>query len=95
VIYRRRRGARKAPGGFFSFEEITTKARMHGFGHDEYIRVRDEYGQTWRGIAEEAADGTYRYTFRDGRGRSLSGMADAYGVTLRDEKGKTWRGFID
>ena len=95
VIYKRRRANRRAPGGFFSFEQITTKSRMHGFGYDDYIRVRDEYGQTWRGVAEEAADGTYRYTFRDGRGRTLSGMADAYGVTLRDEKGRTWRGVID
>jgi len=68
---------------------------MHGFGYDDYIRVRDEFGQTWRGVAEETADGTYRYSFRDARGKSISGLADGFGITLRDEKGKTWRGFVD
>ena len=35
------------------------------------------------------------YRFRDGEGRSLSGVSDNTVVTLRDEKGKTWKGFID
>jgi hypothetical protein len=95
VIYKRHRAHRKAPGGFFSFEEEATKARMHGFGYDDFIRVRDDYGHIWRGIAEEGADGSFRYTFRNSRGRTLSGLADGYGITLRDEKGKTWRGFVD
>jgi hypothetical protein len=95
VIYSRRRANRRALGGFFSFEEEATKARMHGFGYGDFIRVRDEYGHIWRGIAEEGADGTYRYTFRNSRGSTLSGLADGYGITLRDEKGRTWRGFVD
>jgi len=68
---------------------------MHGFGHDDYIRVRDEFGHTWRGTAEQTSDGSYRYTFRNSRGNTISGLADGHSITLRDEKGKTWRGFVD
>jgi hypothetical protein len=95
VIFKRHRGRRSAPGGFFSFEEEATKLRMHGFGHDDYIRVRDEFGHTWRGVAEQTSDGSFRYTFRNNRGNTISGLADGHTITLRDEKGKTWRGFVD
>ena len=95
VIYKRNRVYGRAPGGYFNFEEESTKVRMHGFGYGDYIRLRDEYGHTWRGTAEKSADGSFRYTFRNGRGKTVSGLADGYGITLRDEKGKTWRGFID
>lgn len=95
MIYKRNRVYSLAPGGFFSFEEEKTKARIFGFGYGDYIRLRDESGQTWRGSAEKAADGSYRYTFRSNRGKTVSGLADGFGITLRDEKGKTWRGFID
>ncbi len=59
------------------------------------MRLRDEYGQSWWGAAEEAADGSFRYVFRSSQGKVLSGLADSSGIVLRDEKGKTWRGFID
>jgi len=85
------------PGGFFSFEHegSESKDRLSGFGFGDDIRLRDEFGNTWRGSAEHAADGTVRYTFRNNRGKTISGMAEGVCVTLRDEKGKTWRGFID
>ena len=95
VIYKRNRVHSRAPGGYFNFEEEKTKARMHGFGYGDYIRLLDEFGQTWRGTAEKAADGSYRYTFRSSRGKAVSGLADGCGITLRDEKGRTWRGSID
>jgi hypothetical protein len=85
----------RQPSGFFSFEQEITKARMHGFASGDYLPLRDEFGETWCGTVEQAADGTYRYTFRNSTGKVLSGLADSYGITLRDEKGKTWRGFID
>jgi hypothetical protein len=95
VIYKRNCVHSRTPGGYFSLEQEVTKARVHGFGHDDYIRLRDDYGQTWRGTAEECADGGFRYTFRSSQGKVLSGLADSYGIILRDEKGRTWRGFID
>jgi len=95
VIYKRNRVYSLAPGGYFSFEEEKTRARMHGFGYGDSIRLRDDYGHTWLGSAEKAADGSFRYTFRNNRGKTVSGLADGFGITLRDEKGKTWRGFID
>lgn len=95
MIYKRNRGRSLSPSGFFSFEEEKTKVRMHGFGYGDYIRLRDDYGHIWRGSAERAADGSFRYTFRNNRGATVSGLADGFGITLRDEKGKTWRGFVD
>ena len=95
VIYKRNRVYSRLPSGFFSFEQETTKARMHGFGSGESIPLKDEDGETWRGTAEKSADGSFRYTFRSAAGKVLSGLADSYGITLRDAKGKTWRGFID
>lgn len=95
VIYKRARVHSRAPGGFFRFEEERTKARVYGFGYGEYIRLRDEYGQTWRGTAEKNFDGSFHYTFRSTHGKVISGLADDFGIVLRDEKGRTWRGFVD
>jgi hypothetical protein len=95
MIYKRNRVHSRGVGGFFNFEEELTKTRVHGFGYEDYIRLRDDCGQTWRGTAEEAADGSFRYTFRNSNGKVISGMADGLGIILRDEKGRAWRGFID
>lgn len=95
MIYKRNRVHSRIAGGFFSLEQERTKARVHGFGYGEYIRLRDDCGQTWRGTAEEAADGTMRFTFRGNQGKVISGIHDGYGIILRDEKGRSWRGFID
>ncbi len=95
VIYKRNRVHSRVPGGFFSFEEEATKIRMHGFGFGDFISLRDEYGQTWRGSSDRGPDGSIRYTFRNNNGRTISGLTDGFGITLRDEKGRTWRGFID
>lgn len=95
MIYKRKGVHSRAPGGFFSFEEEQTKTRISGYGYGDYIRLRDEYGETWRGTAERAADDSVHYTFRDTRGRVVTGLADGVGVVLRDAKGKTWRGTID
>ena len=95
MIYRKKRVHSSVPGGFFSLEEECSKARLHGSGYGEHIRLRDDYGNVWRGSAEKCADETVRYTFRDALGRTISGMASGCGVTLRDNRGKTWRGFMD
>jgi hypothetical protein len=95
VIYKKNRVHTKVPGGFFSFEEEKSKARLHGFGYGDHIRLRDEYGNVWRGSAEKGADDSTRYTFRDAHGRTISGVSDSFGIVLRDQRGKTWRGFID
>jgi hypothetical protein len=95
VIYKRKRVHSGVPGGFFSFEEEASKTRLHGFGHGDHIRLRDEFGNIWRGCAEKAHDEAVRYTFRDANGRTITGVSDSFGITLRDERGKTWRGFMD
>jgi len=68
---------------------------LHGFGDGDFIRLRDEKGNEWRGVAE-VYESMVRYRFRDSEGNYISGMSDASsGIILRDEKGNTWRGFVD
>jgi hypothetical protein len=95
VIYRRRRRNRGISGGWFSLEQERTRSRLSGFGYGEFIRLRDEFGNIWRGSAEECADDTVRYRFRDALGRTVTGVSDTWGLVLRDERGKTWRGFVE
>jgi hypothetical protein len=94
MIYRRRFAHSLVPGGFFRFQNAQRQT-VHGYGEGDYIRLRDEFGNIWRGVATREADNTIRYRFRDQNGASISGISDAYGVVLRDERGRTWRGFID
>jgi hypothetical protein len=94
-IFKRRRIHSKMPGGFFNFEEEGTNTRLYGFGHGDHLRLRDEFGNIWRGTAEKVSEESVRYTFRDANGRTISGVSDSFGVVLRDGRGKTWRGFIE
>jgi hypothetical protein len=85
---------KSAPGGFHRFQNSSNQC-VYGFGDGEYIRLRDEFGQIWRGSAEREQDNTIRYRFRDEKGNTISGMSDSYGIILRDEKGNSWRGTVD
>ena len=94
MIHRRRGAYQTVPGGFFRFQNAS-KAAVYGYGEGDYIRLRDEYGNVWRGVAERDSDGMIRYRFKDDKGNAITGISDSYGVIMRDEKGKTWRGFVD
>lgn len=94
MIYRKTQIHSTAPGGFHRFQNAQ-KQSVYGFGEGDYIRLRDEYGNMWRGSAERDADNCIRYRFRDDKGSSISGISDNYGIILRDDKGNTWRGFVD
>ncbi len=94
MIYRRRRRGSVIRPGFYRFES-QQRRHMFGYGDGDFVRLRDEFGNVWQGIAEEGEDNTVRFIFRDPDGRRISGVSDSYGVTLRDEFGNTWRGFID
>jgi hypothetical protein len=94
-IFKRKRTHSKIPGGFFSFEEEGANTRLYGFGHGEHLRLRDEFGNIWRGTAEKVSEESVRYTFRDANGRTITGVSDSFGIVLRDGHGKTWRGFIE
>jgi hypothetical protein len=94
-IFKRRRTHSKMPGGFFSFEEEGANTRLYGFGHGDHLRLRDEFGNVWRGTAEKVSEESVRYTFRDANGRTITGVSDSFGLVLRDGRGKTWRGFIE
>ena len=92
---KRKNKHRREPGGYFSLQEEKTKTRVSGYGHGDFIKLKDEYGNVWLGSATRSDDNSVVYRFRDGKGRTLSGVSDNVTVTLRDGKGKTWKGFID
>ncbi len=95
MLYRKRRVHRGAPGGFFHLEDEATKTRVFGFGHGDNIKLTDEFGNVWRGVAERIPGDAVVYRFRDAKGRSLSGVSEGTTVTLRDDKGNTWKGFVE
>src|ERR1700724_3826031 len=86
---------RREPGGYFNLQEEKTKTRVSGYGHGDFIKLKDEYGNVWLGSAETVADNSIVYRFRDGTGQTLTGISSGLVVTLRDEKGNTWRGAVD
>jgi hypothetical protein len=95
MIYGKQRKRERLPGGYFHLEEEKTKTRVSGYGHGDHIKLKDEYGNIWRGSATRCDDNSIAYRFRDGRGNSLSGVSSDAVVTLRDGKGNVWKGFID
>lgn len=94
MIYRKRRNRLGTSGGFFHFQDTMNRC-VTGPGDGDYIHLRDEFGNEWRGVAERQADDTIRYRFRTSKGDFISGISDGHGVILRDQKGNTWRGFVD
>jgi hypothetical protein len=95
MIFSKQRKRSSTPGGFFHLEEEKTKIRVAGYGHGDHIRLKDEYGNVWLGSAERGSDNSVVYRFRDGHGRTLTGVSENLAVTLRDEKGNTWKGIVD
>ena len=93
MIYRKRRARSGTPSGFYQFRDSSNHA-FSGPGDGDFIHLRDEFGNEWKGTAERQADDTVRYRFRDAAGNYIAGISDGYGVLLRDAKGKTWRGFV-
>ena len=91
----RKNKQRREPGGYFSLQEEKTKTRVSGYGHGDFIKLKDEYGNIWLGSAETVDDHSTVYRFRDGTGKTLTGISSGLVVTLRDEKGNTWRGAVD
>jgi hypothetical protein len=94
MIYRRRRQNSGVKSGFLHFHDNSNRV-VAGPGDGDYIHLRDEFGNEWRGVAERQPDDTIRYRFRSSNGDFITGVSDGYGVILRDQKGNTWRGFID
>lgn len=92
---RKKNNARKtAHAGYYRIES-PNQGVMQGFGDGEFIRLRDEFGREWHGVAEHFDQDLIRLRFRDEQGETISGVIDRSGIVLRDSKGKTWRGFAD
>lgn len=94
MIYRRKSKHSGQPGGFFHLENEKTKTRVSGFGYGDHIRLKDEYGNVWRGSAEKRKEDEVYYYFKDSKGRTLTGVSNSFVVILRDDHGETWKGFI-
>lgn len=80
-------------GGFLR-AGAPTRRNTGAFGDGNYVRLKDEQGNVWRGTAEVLEDNSVYYRFRNIDGKVISGMSDGYGMLLRDERGKIWRGYI-
>ena len=94
MIYKKRRRPNSVSGGFYRFQTSLHRS-VCGFGDGEFIRLRDEFGNVWRGLAELSEDRTIHYRFRDAQGKTVSGISDTFGIILRDQAGNVWRGFLD
>ena len=95
MIYRKKLKTSSLPGGYFHLESEKSKTRVHGYGYGDHIKLKDEYGNEWRGTAERRDDDGVYYHFRSSTGRTLTGVSNSFVVTLRDDHGETWKGFID
>lgn len=95
MIYSKHSKRSSVPGGFFHLEDEKTKTRVFGYGHGDYIKLKDEYGNVWTGSATLNHDDSVAYRFRNAKGKSLTGVSEGSVVTLRDERGNTWKGFVD
>ncbi len=95
MIYSKQRKHSRLPGGYFHLQEEKTKTRVAGYGHGDHIKLKDEYGNIWRGSALRNPDNSVAYRFRDNEGHTYSGVADGILLTLRDDKGSTWKGVVD
>ena len=95
MIYVQSRKRRRMPGGFFHLQEEKSRTRVSGYGHGDHIRLKDEYGNVWRGSAVRNNDNSVTYRFSDPTGNSYSGVSSGAMVTLRDDQGNTWKGFVD
>ena len=94
MIIKRRRGTAGAKTGYYRIQGAGNQF-LHGFGDGDFIRLRDEFGREWRGVAE-IFDTMVRFRFRDSEGKYISGVStQGTDIVLRDEKGNTWRGFVD
>ncbi|MDZ4798673.1 MAG: hypothetical protein SGI92_10960 [Bryobacteraceae bacterium] len=79
--------------GFYRL--YSSRASISGYGEGDFIRLTGDDGRVWTGSATREPDNSVRYRFRDEKGRSMTGIADAHGLVLREESGKMWRGVID
>lgn len=93
-MYSRRRGRSRSVTGTYRFEDASRRT-LTGYADGDFVRLRDDSGREWQGIAERQPDGLVRYRLRDAEGAYALGISDGYGITLRDDYGRSWRGFVE
>ena len=93
MIRRRRIRQNQTHSGYFSFSNSQHRT-ISGFGEGNYVQLKDDKGDVWRGTAEVLDDRSVAYRFRNGVGKTISGTSDGYGILLRDERGQIWRGYV-
>lgn len=80
-------------GGFYRLQ--SRRGALSGHGEGDFIRLTGDDGRVWTGSATREPDHSIRYQFRDGKGRTMTGVSDSRGLVLRDDSGRTWWGVIE
>lgn len=93
-MYTRRQSRNRSVNGTYRLEG-PGRSYMNGYADGDFVRLRDNNGMEWTGVAEREADGSIRFRLRNSNGDHASGISDGIGVTLRDEQGRNWRGVIE
>ena len=73
MVYLRRHINSIAPGGFFRLQNAQRHV-VYGYGDGDFIRLRDEFGNIWRGVATREDDESIRFRFRDQRASKCHGL---------------------
>lgn len=95
MMFQRRRASRSRGRTDFRLEEERSRVRATGFGMDGYIRVKDETGNVWSGLAEDEPGDVVRFHLTDSHGRRVTGIASGATMLFRDDLGRTWKGFVE
>lgn len=96
MVYRKHKYSRGGTSyGYFQLEEERNRSKVFGFGSGNFIKLSDEYGNTWVGTSEPGEDNLVYYRFRDSEGRTLTGVSDSNGIILRDQRGRTYKGIVE
>jgi hypothetical protein len=95
MMFRRRKGYGGRSRTDFRLEEERSRMRATGFGIDGYVRIKDETGNVWSGLAETNSDDVVTYHLTDSHGRRMTGVENGASMIFRDDLGRTWKGVVE
>ena len=96
MVYRKKKyRSGSASYGYFQLEEEREHGKVFGFGSGNFIKLNDEFGNSWVGSCEPGEDNLIYYRFRGSNGGTLTGVSDNNGIILRDQRGRTFKGYVE
>jgi hypothetical protein len=96
MIFQRRRVYSSSPGDYFRLRNESTGKQLFGFSMgSNFLKLGDKEGGQWSGSAQADASGGHLLRFRDGAGKTMTGISDGQTVLMRDSSGQIWKGFVD